>query len=413
MSGRRSMGRPVLLLVATCIALCACSVQPNDYTLPGQVAVGSDGYTVTVKFAQVANLVPNSTVQLHNVVIGTVTSIDTRDWQAVVTLRLLRSAPLPADAVFSVGQKTLLGAQYVEVTVPRGSRATGSADAPGPNGLLGDGDVVPAARTGAYPSTEQVLGAVALLLNNGGLSQISTITGELSRTFRSRVPDTRRLIAQARHVVGLLDANRSQVVAALDALGPLSAGLRHDRGRLADAIDRMAPGLRVLADQRQRLVDAVSRTGHTSSRAVRLIRSSRAALLADLGSLRPVLTTLGRVSTSIPDAMKMAFSIPFPAMTTHDAIRGDYLNLFTTLDLRGSSLAHLWLGGVPPGLQAADPLAAPLATTSATPSQPSNGHAPTTLGGTVNGLLGGLSLAPTGSQASTQDTCLLHLLGVC
>ncbi|HWU22302.1 MAG TPA: MCE family protein [Nocardioides sp.] len=399
--------RVALVVLAGCVAVGACSVQPNDHTLPGQVAVGSDGYTVTVRFGQVENLVPNSTVQLDNVVIGTVTSIHARDWQAVVTLRLLRDTPLPADAVFSVGQKTLLGAQYVEVTVPsRGARR--------PGGQLEDGAVVPASRTGAHPATEQVLGAVALLLNNGGLSQISTITGELSQTFRSRVPDTRRLIARARHVVGLLDANRAQVVSALDALGPLSAGLRHDRVRLADAIDRLAPGLRVLADERRGLVDAVARTGRTSSRAVRLIRSSRAALLADLGSLRPILTELGRVSTAVPDAMKMAFSIPFPAMTSHDAIRGDYFNLFTTLDLRSSGLARLWLGGSPPGLQAGDPLADPLTTAAGSQHQPPGGPAPTTLGGTLQGLLGGLPLGSGDQQTSTtQDQCLLHLLGVC
>jgi len=400
---RRAPGRLrlVLLLVAGCLVVSACSVQPNDYALPGQVAVGSDGYTVTVHFDQVENLVPNSTVQLDNVVIGTVTSIDTRDWQAVVTLRLLRDTPLPADAVFSVGQKTLLGAQYIEVTVP--SRRTGR---------LADGDVVSAGRTGVHPTTEQVLGAVALLLNNGGLSQISTLTGELSKTFRNRVPDTRRLIARARRVVGLLDANRSQVVAALDALGPLSAGLRHDRGKLADAIDRLGPGLRVLADERRRLVDAVARTGRTSTRAVRLIRASRTALLANLGSLRPVLTELGRVSTSIPDAMKMAFTIPFPAMTTHDALKGDYFNLFTTLDLRGSALSQLWLGGLPPGLQAGDPLTAPLATATG-PSTPTGGHVLATLGGTLQGLPGILPLGSGGQQSSTQDQCPLSLLGVC
>jgi phospholipid/cholesterol/gamma-HCH transport system substrate-binding protein len=416
MSPLRTPGRLcrwVLLLLAGCLVVCACSVQPNDYTLPGQVAVGSDGYTVTVRFDQVENLVPNSTVQMNNVVIGTVSSIDTRDWQAVVTLRLLRDTPLPADAVFTVGQKTLLGAQYVEVTVPPGSSTDDPASgrrAAGGGGVLADGDVVPARRTGASPATEQVLGAVALLLNNGGLSQISTITGELSRTFRGRVPDTRRLIARARRVVGLLDANRSQVVAALDALGPLSAGLRHDRVKLADAIDRMAPGLRVLAGERHRLVDAVARTGRTSTRAVRLIRASRSALLANLSSLGPILTRLGRVSTSLPDAMKMAFTIPFPAMTTHDAIRGDYFNLFTTLDLRGSALSSLWAGGVPPALQAGDPLASPLATAT---GQPSGGAGPAGLGGVVNGLLGGLPLGSGDRQDTPQDSCLLGLLGVC
>ncbi|NHA01245.1 MCE family protein [Nocardioides sp. W3-2-3] len=149
-----------------------CSLQPNENTLPGQVATGSDGYGVTVHFEAVENLVPNSQVLLDDVVVGTVTDIRVQDWHAVADIRLLDSVPISEDARFTIGQKTLLGAQYVEVNSPR-VNATAS-----PASLLADGDEVPLARTGQAPGTEQVLAGVALLLNNGGLSQISTITGE-------------------------------------------------------------------------------------------------------------------------------------------------------------------------------------------------------------------------------------------
>src|SRR6266545_4732572 len=135
--------------VAASLVTSGCAIQPNDNTLPGQTAVGADGYTVTVHFDQIENLVPNSTVQKDNVVIGTVTSIDTEDWEAVVRLRLLRDTQLPKGAVFSIGQKTLLGAQYVDVTAPEPSPGHGGA------AVLRNGDVVPVEQTGTYPATEQ------------------------------------------------------------------------------------------------------------------------------------------------------------------------------------------------------------------------------------------------------------------
>jgi phospholipid/cholesterol/gamma-HCH transport system substrate-binding protein len=393
-------GAAVVLLVS------GCAIQPNDNTLPGQTAVGKDGYTVTVHFDQIENLVPNSTVQMDNVVIGTVASIDTEGWEAVVELRLLRDTPVPKDAVFSIGQKTLLGAQYVEVVVsPKPSRST-----------LADGDVVPVDQTGTYPATEQVLGAVALLLNNGGLSQISTITGELSTALEGRVPDTRGLVRHANDLLAVLDRNGDEIVAALESLDSLSAGLRGDQGRLVDAIDRITPGLRVLENEREKLVGAVTRTARTSSRAVRVVRASESALLANLDALGPILTNLGRVSQSLPEALKIGITVPFPAMTASNGIKGDYMNMFLTFDLRGSTLADAWLGGLPPALQAGDPVRDPLTTSGARDSA----------AGPLEGVTNLLDRLPLGAQSpeasgdpddaegtGDQGSCLLSLLGVC
>ena len=399
-------GRWAPLLVACALMTSACAIQPNDHTLPGQPAVGDDGYTVTVHFDQIENLVPNSTVQSDNVVIGTVASIDTVDWQAVVKLRLLSDAPLPKDAVFSIGQKTLLGAQYVDVTAADPKPGT-------PSEVLEDGDVVGIDQAGTYPATEQVLGAVALLLNNGGLSQISTITGELSTALDGKVPDTRGLIRRANELLRVLDRNRGAIVAALDSLDSLSAGLSADRTKLAAALDRIVPGLRVLEEERGRLVQAVTATARTSQRAVGVVDRSQEALLANLDALGPILTNLGRVSESLPEALKMGFSIPFPAMTTPDAIKGDYLNLFTTLDLRTSSLASVWLGGLPPGLQAGDPIRSPLAIPDTGADAPARNPVKA-LGDTLSGVLNlPLGQDPTRSGSDSPAPCLLSLLGLC
>ncbi|KRB76254.1 hypothetical protein ASE01_14710 [Nocardioides sp. Root190] len=348
-------------LLAAALLGAGCDIQPNDNTLPGQVAVGSDGYTVEVHFDQIENLVPNSTVQKDNVVIGTVGEIDVEGWEAVVKLHLLDSVELPADVTFSIGQKTLLGAQYVEVSAP----AAGQPGQPGQpvQAALADGDVLGVEQTGTYPATEQVLGAVALLLNNGGLSQISTITSELSTALRGKVPDTRNLIRHANELLAVLDANRGEIVAALESINGLAAGLRSDEKAIATAIDRITPGLEVLETERARLVKAVTATGRAGDRAVRVVNASEKALLANLDSLGPILTNLGRVSESLPDALKIAITIPFPVMTSSNALKGDYANLFATIDLSASALTTSWLGGLAPALQAGDPVQDPLSPT--------------------------------------------------
>lgn len=422
MPGRRTRGAIGALLVAAALLGSGCDIQPNDNTLPGQVAVGDDGYTVEVHFNQIENLVPNSTVQKDNVVIGTVGEIDVEGWEAVVQLHLLKDVPLPKDAMFSIGQKTLLGAQYVEVSVPGSGDgrsdagadqvALAAADTGATGPVLGEGDVIGVDQTGTYPATEQVLGAVALLLNNGGLSQISTITGELSTALRNKVPDTRGLIRHANELLAVLDANKGEIVAALESLNSLSAGLRKDETSIATAIDRITPGLEVLETERARLVKALTHAGRAGDRAVRVVDASESALLGNLDALGPILTNLGKVSETLPDALKIGITMPFPAMTTSDAVRGDYANLFATIDLSTTALSGTWLGGLAPALQAGDPVENPLA------EVPDAADAADPAGGDDEGPGGATS--PDGGEpadpAPTEEPktgCLLSILGLC
>lgn len=405
----------VVTLLAAALLSSGCAVQPNDNTLPGQVAVGDDGYTIKVHFNQIENLVPNSTVQRDNVVIGTVGQIDVEGWEAVVDMHLLKSVPLPTDVTFSIGQKTLLGAQYVEISVPDGSDSseTGGTEqvtrpsARPPGAMLEEGDVIGVDQTGTYPATEEILGAVALLLNNGGLSQISTITGELSTALRNKVPDTRGLIRHANELLAVLDSNRGEIVAALESLNNLSSGLREDQRSIATAIDRITPGLKVLETERTRLVSALTHAGRAGDRAVRVIRVSETALLANLDSLGPILTNLGRVSESLPEALKIAVTIPFPAMTTTNILAGDYANLFATIDLGTTALAESWLGGLPPALQAGDPIENPLAPAPNPGAGDDVGSADSDTSDDD-----GAPPTPTPTEEPTSG-CLLNLLGLC
>jgi phospholipid/cholesterol/gamma-HCH transport system substrate-binding protein len=377
-----------------------CNLQPNSYTFPGQKAVGDDGYTLTVGFEKVENLVPNSNVQLDNVTIGTVTKIKVdRDWNAQVTLRISDDQPLPKGTRFAIGQKTLLGAQYVEVTRPVAASGT----------TLRGGDVVSLDRSGTYPSTEQVLGAASLLLNNGGLSQISTITEQLTTALHGRVPNTRELVSRLDTLVSVLDANKQDIVTALEALSRLSTDLRHNQSVLGRAIDRITPGLRALNAERGRLVNAVTRTGMVSVDAGRLVDVNERALLANLRSLRPILARLGTAAGALPDALKIGLTIPFPAMTTSDAIRGDYANLFATLDLSGISLASLWLGsGGSETLTSGNPLA-PLT------AAPNAGTQTKPKSGTPKSPSGPATESPSPAPAASAAPCtlLLSLLGGC
>lgn len=340
------------LMLACLVLMAGCSsLNPNDHTHPGQVALGADGYTVTAEFADMQNVVANSTVQLDNVVIGTVTKISVENWSARVTMRLLDSVRLPANAVVRIGQKTLLGAQYVEVVIPRR-----------PQGRLADGASIPLSASGAYPATEQVLAGVSLLLNNGGLSQISTITGELNAALSGRVPDTRALIERLNTLLGTLDASKHDLLRVLDSADSLAARVAGQSERVHDAVRALGPGIRAVAAQRRELVDALTDLGRFSVSAESVVTSSKSALLSNLRSLRPVLKDLAEAGSDVTNSLKYFLTVPFPVNTTSNMVRGDYANLFMTFDVSPQALADSFLGvgRAGPAFESGNPLTSPL-----------------------------------------------------
>ena len=124
-------------------------------------------------FADVLDLVPNSNVKVNDVAVGKVTGVKLSGWQAEVTVKVRSDVHLPANAIADVQQTSLLGEKFVQLAQPTGT----------PEGTLANNDTIPLTRTGSAPDVEEVLGALALLLNEGGLQQIQTIATELNNAF--------------------------------------------------------------------------------------------------------------------------------------------------------------------------------------------------------------------------------------
>ena len=123
-----------------------------------------------------------------------------------------------------------------------------------PQGRLGDGDTIPLARTGRNPEVEEVLGALSLLLNGGGVAQLKTINVELNKAMArhesrhpGRDPPARHLRRRPRRAEG-----RRSCAPSTGSTGS-ARRLAAQKDDIATAIDDLGPGLKVLADQRKQL----------------------------------------------------------------------------------------------------------------------------------------------------------------
>jgi len=305
----------------------------RDLPLPMTKGSGSGSYTLTTQIDDVANLVPNAEVRLDDVVVGSVRSISFDHWRAKVVLGLERGTQVPANVQVKVGQKSLLGAEYVELDVPA---------APGP--ALAPGSTIATGQTGNHPETEDVLSAMSLLLNGGGLQQLRTITTELNKALDGREVDVRSLITRMNDFLGSLNSQRGRLVDTLRQMNRLSGVLAHQNSTVTKALDAIPWGERVLLRERSTLMKTLRAASRMSAVTTQVLDRSRDSLAANLRDLTPALRKLADAGRELP--MSLGFiTLPIALDPVHNLIRGDYINIFLNLDLTSTSLTKAWTTG--------------------------------------------------------------------
>ncbi|GAS92601.1 MCE family protein [Mycolicibacterium brisbanense] len=336
-----SRANPVRLVVAvaSCVALTAsgCAFQGvNSLPLPGAVGRGSEATVYHVEIANVATLEPNSPVMMNDVVVGSVRSLGVSNWHADVEFSVQPGTVVPANAIASIGQTSLLGSMHLALNPPAGQA---------PEGKLPAGATIPLNDSSTYPTTEQTLGSLAAVVNGGGLGQIGDVIHNFSAALNGREGDIRSLITRLDTFVGTLDAQRDSIVASIQGLNRLAATFAGQRDVITRALDKIPPALDVLIRERPRLTTALQKLGTFSDTANRFVNDSQADLVANLKNLEPAFKALGDVGPDLAAVLEYAVHFPFTQSFMDRAIRGDYYNLFATIDLTIPRLKHsLMLG---------------------------------------------------------------------
>ncbi|WP_433474710.1 MCE family protein [Spirillospora sp. CA-142024] len=386
-------------------ALSGCSFNGvESLPLPGGPDLGSDPKTVKIEFENVLDLVPQSAVKVNDVSVGKVEKIDlagepgTRGgWHALVTVKFRGDVKLPDNAVATIGQTSLLGEKFVQLEPPQNET---------PTGQLGNDDLIPLNRTSRGTEIEEVLSAMSLLLNGGGLEQVSTISHELQAAMGGREPTIRSVLQRVNTFAGTLDQNRAAITRALDSIDRLTGKLSDERKTIQDTIDKTGPAIAVLNRNRADLTKMLVALNRLSRTTTYVIDHSKADMLANLRDLDVILRNLNKAGSDLPKSLETLITFPFPA-TFENVIAGDYGNVRLTLDLDFESIAHNLLGGTDlegllgSGKQMRSMLQVPNVTL---PDSPLGVLPQTPGGGTGQGGLPGLPGGSTPTPGKTQGT---------
>jgi phospholipid/cholesterol/gamma-HCH transport system substrate-binding protein len=343
---RRSRAAAGLGAAVAAVTMSSCSIY--DIPLPGGADVGSNPIKVEIKFRDVLDLVPQSTVKVDDVTVGKVTKVDLKGYTAIVTVALPNNIDLPDNARAEIRQTSLLGEKFVSLSKPDD-----------PEGKLSNGDTIGLDDTGRNPEIEEVFSSLALVLNGGGVGQLKTISEELNKAFAGRESSVRSIITQVSDFMGQLDRNKTEIVSALENVNRLSVQLNQQDGTLKAALDELPTALASVNSQRKDLVKMLKALSNLSGVGVQVIKASKASTIDALNNLAPVLTALGKAGDALPKSLQVALTYPFideavgrDPEVARNLHMGDFTNLSINLSLDLFNLPNI--PGLAPGVSLAD-----------------------------------------------------------
>ncbi len=310
-------------LAITSVLLAACG-GIYSVPLPGGPALGAHPTTLHLQFENVMDLVPESSVRIGGATVGKVESIGLAEdgWTADVVVKVRDGVKVPADSRAAIEQSNLLGEKYITLVSSGGS--DGAA--------LRSGTTLRASANKTNASIEQVLGVLSLVLNDGGVGKLKPIVDELN-TATAEPQRVRSLITQTDRLIAGLNKQRADITAAIDGVAKLSERAAKQTTQISRILAELPRGTAILNEQRPEIIEMIKQLDRLGKVGTEVLSKSQKELIEDLLSLRPTLRALAAAADDIVTALPFIATFPFPDAGV-DAIKGDSMNLFISLDTR-------------------------------------------------------------------------------
>jgi phospholipid/cholesterol/gamma-HCH transport system substrate-binding protein len=317
-------------LAAGSVLLAGCQFGGlNSLSMPGTAGHGSGAYQITVEMSDVATLPQNSPVMVDDVTVGSVSGISAEQrpdgsFYAAVKLALDRNVVLPANATASVAQTSLLGSLHIDLAAPKDKPATGR---------LAQGSKISESNTSRFPTTEEVFSALGVVVNKGNVGALEEITDETYQAVAGRQSQFTDLVPRLAELTAGLNRQVDDIVNAVDGLNRFSAILARDKDNLGRALDTLPAAIGVLNKNRGHIVDAFAALKRLATVTSHVLSKTKVDFAEDLKGLYSVIKALNDNRRSFVTSLQILLTFPFPNYGIKQAVRGDYLNVFSTFDL--------------------------------------------------------------------------------
>jgi phospholipid/cholesterol/gamma-HCH transport system substrate-binding protein len=327
---RRSAVRTVALGSGV-VVLAGCQFGGlNSLNMPGTAGHGAGSYSITIEVPDVASMPQNSPVMIDDVTIGSVSGVDAVQrsdgtFFAAVKLSLDKNVKLPANSKARVAQTSLLGSQHIGLVRPPAGQPQ--------VGQLQNGSTIPLADGSRFPTTEEVLSSLGIVVNKGNLGALQDITDEAYAAVAGRTGDFVDLIPRLAEFTDGLNQQTNDIIATAEGLNRVAATLAAHKDSLSRALESLPAAVKVLNDNRKNIVDAFAALQSFSKVASHILSETKEDIAADFKDLYAVVKPLNDNRADFVSDLDLLPTFPFTSRYLRRAVRGDYLNVFVTFDL--------------------------------------------------------------------------------
>lgn len=318
-----------LLAVAVAVSSCSQWRGISNVAIPGGPGSAHGSYTVYVQMPDTLALTPNSKILVADVYVGRVRTITMKNWVATLTCELQNGVRLPRNATAKIGQTSLLGTQHVELAAPQDNPSAQS---------LKNGDTIDLKNSSAFPTTEQTLASIAMLLRGGGVANLEAIQNEVYEIVNGRADQIRALLGKLDTFTAKLDEQIDDITHTIDSADRVLAIAASHNDTLNAALTELPPLVKYLTDSRGLVINAVESLGHFSDVTAQTVGPVQNSLRRDLASLQQPLGQLVRAAPFVVPALKLALTAPFDIDAVPKTFRGDFINTSLNVDLTLSAL---------------------------------------------------------------------------
>lgn len=320
----------------------------NDLPVPGAQGTGENSYRISAVIPSAAGLVNNAPVMMNDVTVGSVGDISLDQWNAKIDIRLNRGVKVADGSYVMVGMTSVLGSTHLELVPPTGAPASylKSGDqiplpkCPAPTNIAtptgaSEPDITAAQQIPAcnFPTTEQVLSSLSVVLNGGGLSQFGDIVHEMSQIFNGRDRQIRALIPRLSTLVGDLDSQRGDIIRATEGLDRLALNINQQTPTLQKALRDGPEILKLLNDQRPQLVSALDSVGKLSATTNDILQANADDIQTIVTNMAKAFRGLADAGPALPGSLRILLTFPFLEEMIPTLVKGDYINSDLVLDL--------------------------------------------------------------------------------
>jgi ABC-type transporter Mla subunit MlaD len=142
-------------------------------------------------------------------------------------------------------------------------------------------------------------------------------------------------------------------------LNRFSATLAGQQDSITRALEKVPPALEVLLRERPRLTTALEKLRVFSDNVTGVVNDTQADLVKNLQNLEPTIRALADVGPDIDTALAYVPTFPLSQNVIDRGIRGDYMNLWVTVDFTNARLKRGLLLGTRLGQNRASMIPAP------------------------------------------------------